>query len=76
MAEITPLNAEALAGLRDGFEASAANRMAMNAVTAAGVAKVARNYDRARLLQRRFSTVIDNGDATHQDRSGRCWLFS
>ena len=52
MAEITPLNAEALAGLRDGFEASAANRMAMNAVTAAGVAKVARNYDRARLLQR------------------------
>ena len=34
MAEITPLNAEALAGLRDGFEASAANRMAMNAVTA------------------------------------------
>ena len=76
MTEITPLDAEALAGLRDGFEASAANRMAMNAVTAAGVAKVARNYDRARLLQRRFSTVIDNGDATHQDRSGRCWLFS
>ena len=37
---------------------------------------MARNYDRARLLQRRFSTVIDNGDATHQDRSGRCWLFS
>ena len=38
--------------------------------------KVARNYDRARLLQRRFSTSLDNGEATHQDRSGRCWLFS
>ena len=52
------------------------NRMAMNAVTAAGINKVARNYDRARLMQRRFSTIVDNGTATHQDRSGRCWLFS
>ena len=48
----------------------------MNAVTAAGIDKVARNYDRARLMQRRFSTIVDNGEATHQDRSGRCWLFS
>ncbi len=48
----------------------------MNAVTAAGIDKVAKNYDRARLLQRRFSTIVDNGEATHQDRSGRCWLFS
>ena len=23
-----------------------------------------------------FSTIVDNGEATHQDRSGRCWLFS
>ena len=27
-------------------------------------------------MQRRFSTIVDNGEATHQDRSGRCWLFS
>ena len=45
-------------------------------MTAAGIDKVAKNYDRARLLQRRFSTIVDNGEATHQDRSGRCWLFS
>ena len=62
--------------LVDDFEASEHNRMAMNAVTAAGIDKVARNYDRARLMQRRFSTVVDNGTVTHQDRSGRCWLFS
>ena len=52
--------------LVDDFEASEHNRMAMNAVTAAGIDKVARNYDRARLMQRRFSTVVDNGTVTHQ----------
>lgn len=76
MTDITPLSADALATLVEDFEASDHNRMAMNAVTAAGINKVARNYDRARLMQRRFSTIVDNGTATHQDRSGRCWLFS
>ena len=76
MTDITPLSADALATLAEDFEASDHNRMAMNAVTAAGINKVARNYDRARLMQRRFSTIVDNGAATHQDRSGRCWLFS
>ena len=76
MSDITTLEPQALASLREQFDASDANRLAMNAVTAAGIDKVARNYDRARLLQRRFSTTVDNGEVTHQDRSGRCWLFS
>ncbi len=74
--QLEPLSANRLDTLRHDFDANKANRMAMNAVTAAGINNVARNYDRARLLQRRFSTVVDNGEATHQDRSGRCWLFS
>ena len=76
MTEITKLSVEDLQSLRDSFTADETNRIAMNAVTAAGIDKVAKNYDRARLLQRRFSTIVDNGEATHQDRSGRCWLFS
>ena len=52
MAELTPLSAETLGTLCADFESNAANRLAMNAVTAAGIDKVARNYDRARLLQR------------------------
>lgn len=76
MSELTPLTGEALNTLRSEFDADGTSRLAMNAVTAAGIDKVARNYDRARLLQRRFSTTVDNGEATHQDRSGRCWLFS
>jgi len=76
LTEITKLSVEDLQSLRDSFTADETNRIAMNAVTAAGIDKVAKNYDRARLLQRRFSTIVDNGEATHQDRSGRCWLFS
>ena len=76
MTEITKLSVEDLQSLRDSFTADETNRIAMNVVTAAGIDKVAKNYDRARLLQRRFSTIVDNGEATHQDRSGRCWLFS
>ena len=76
MTEITKLSVEDLQSLRDSFTADETNRIAINAVTAAGIDKVAKNYDRARLLQRRFSTIVDNGEVTHQDRSGRCWLFS
>ena len=76
MTETTKLSVEDLQSLRDSFTADETNRIAMNAVTAAGIDKVAKNYDRARLLQRRFSTIVDNGEVTHQDRSGRCWLFS
>lgn len=76
MTDITPLDDQTLDALRNDFSSDEKNRLAMNAVTAAGIEKVARNYDRARLLQRRFSVSVDNGEVTHQDRSGRCWLFS
>ena len=39
MTDITPLSADALATLVEDFEASDHNRMAMNAVTAAGINK-------------------------------------
>ena len=71
MTEISELSAEALQGLRDDFDANPLNRLAMNGVTAAGIDKVARNYDRARLLQRRFSTVVDNGCLLYTSPSPR-----
>ena len=76
MTELQSLNDAKLESLRDGFAANPTNRIAMNAVTVAGIDKVARNYDRTRLLQRRFSVTVDNGKVTSQARSGRCWLFS
>ena len=75
MTDITPLSGDELNKLVDDFEASEHNRMAMNAVTAAGIDKVARNYDRARLMQRRFSTVVDNGTVTHHF-SSKCFVWS
>ena len=76
MSDLKPLDSQKLTDLQDRFAASPTYRLAMNAVTVSGINKVAKNYDRARLLQRRFSTIIDNGPATSQKRSGRCWLFS
>ena len=64
MSELTPLTGEALNTLRGDFAQSGTNRLAMNAVTAAGIDKVALNYDRSRLLQRRFSVTVDNGEVT------------
>ena len=74
--QLVPLDDEVLTTLRTSFEAQPAHRLAMNAVTAAGIARVSRNWERARQLQRRFSVSVDDGEVTHQDRSGRCWLFS
>ncbi|NMN00197.1 aminopeptidase [Bifidobacterium sp. DSM 109958] len=71
-----PLSQDTLNTLREHFAGSDTNRLMMNAVTAAGINQVAKNYDRARLLQRRFSVTVDNGEVTAQNRSGRCWLFS
>ena len=76
MTEFKPLDSQKLSGLQDSFNARSENRLAMNAVTSSGINKAAKNYNRARLLQRRFSTIVDNGPATNQKRSGRCWLFS
>jgi bleomycin hydrolase len=70
------LDHQTLTALNEEFESEASNRVAMNAVTAAGIDEVSRNYDRSRLMQRRFSVTVDNGEVTSQERSGRCWLFS
>lgn len=72
----TVLDDNRLNALRSEFDGCEKNRIAMNAVTNAGIDAVARNYDRARLIQRTFSVSVDNGRATSQFHSGRCWLFS
>ncbi len=70
MPQLKPLSANQLDTLRHDFDANKSNRMAMNAVTTAGINNVARNYDRARLLQRRFSTVAGiNNVARNYDRA-------
>jgi bleomycin hydrolase len=58
------------------FNKDPRNTLAMNAVTKNGVASVAlsrREVDRQNFV---FSDLIESPDATNQERSGRCWLFS
>ena len=58
------------------FNKDPKNTLALNAVTENGIAAVAlsrREVDRQNFT---FSHLIDSPDATNQERSGRCWLFS
>ena len=58
------------------FNKDPRNTLAMNAVTKNGIAPVAlsrREVDRRNFT---FSDLIESPDATNQERSGRCWLFS
>lgn len=58
------------------FRSDPANLQAMNAVTAAPLAKVALNRDRAARLEHTYSLQLAENKATSQKSSGRCWLFA
>ena len=52
------------------------NILAMNAVTENGIAAVALSRKEVDRQNFTFSNLIESPDATNQERSGRCWLFS
>ena len=60
----------------ESFKKDPKNTLALNAVTKNGIAAVAlsrKEVDRQNFV---FSHLIESPDATNQERSGRCWLFS
>lgn len=70
------LSLEEIRVFNQSFSKDPKNMLAMNAVTENGIAKVAlsrREVDRQNFT---FSDLIESPDATNQERSGRCWLFS
>ena len=71
--QITP---EALSEFSRNFNSSPANRVAMNAVSSAGVLAAAKNVYAVRNNQYGFSVELDSGDACNQKASGRCWMFA
>lgn len=58
------------------FDKDRANVIAMNAVTANGVLKTARNYEADRGDHHAFSINLEQGEITNQKSSGRCWMFA
>lgn len=59
------------------FSQSRANRIARNAVTSMGIASAARDQRAARAYRETFGVSLPCAKTvTHQDKSGRCWMFS
>ena len=58
------------------FNKDLKNTLALNAVTENGIAAVALSRKEVDRQNFTFSHLIDSPDATNQERSGRCWLFS
>jgi bleomycin hydrolase len=58
------------------FDQDPKNSLAMNAVTENGISEVALSRKDVDRINFTFSDEIDSPEATNQERSGRCWLFS
>ena len=58
------------------FNKDPRNVLALNAVTENGIAAVALSRKEVDRQNFTFSNLIESPDATNQERSGRCWLFS
>jgi bleomycin hydrolase len=58
------------------FDGDPKNLLALNAVTENGIAAVALSRKEVDRINYTFSNLIESPEATNQERSGRCWLFS
>jgi bleomycin hydrolase len=58
------------------FDRDPRNLLALNAVTENGIAAVALSRKEVDRINYTFSHLIQSPEATNQEQSGRCWLFS
>ena len=58
------------------FDRDPKNLLALNAVTQNGIAAVALSRKEVDRINYTFSNLIESPEATNQEGSGRCWLFS
>jgi len=67
---------EMLDRFRMSFESDPVNRLAQDAVTRVSVHTAVLNHEAATGMDHTFSVMLPSNDATAQEKSGRCWLFS
>ena len=72
-AVVTP---EMLDRFRMSFDGDPVNKLAQDAVTRAPLRTVALNHEAAVGADHTFSVVLPSNEATDQQKSGRCWLYS
>ena len=70
------IRAEDLQKFEELFDQSRINKVAMNAVSHAGVLDAARNVDIEKNNPFAFSIEVDAGKVCDQKQSGRCWMFA
>lgn len=70
------ISMEQLERYEKAFEADAAKRVAMRAVTSAGVQKAALDPEVVRRDRHQYSISLEQGKITNQKSSGRCWMFA
>ena len=58
------------------FDQDRANTVAMNAVVNNGLLKTAKNSEAVQRDAHVFSVSLQQGEATNQKQSGRCWMFA
>jgi bleomycin hydrolase len=67
---------EEISHYRRAFESDPRYRVALNAVTKTTIKNVAMNRQAVVQARHTYSHVVKAGEATSQERSGRCWMFA
>jgi bleomycin hydrolase len=70
------LSQETIEQFRTAFENDPVNRLAQDAITRVSVHTAALNHEEASGIDHTFSVLLPSNEATAQEKSGRCWLFS
>jgi bleomycin hydrolase len=71
-----PISSVDLDSFQSAFEAEPQNRLMQNAVTKVGIGDIALDRSLVTKMDHTFSNTLDSWAATHQKRSGRCWIFA
>ena len=70
------LDANVLSEISKGYEGTSTDKALRNAMNTTPLATLARNADRAVMIDTHFSDEVKTVGRTNQKSSGRCWLFT
>ena len=70
------LDEATLSEIRKGYEGSSADKALRNAMNVTPLPVLAKNAERAAMIDTHFSDEIKTKGRTNQKSSGRCWLFT
>ena len=72
----SPLTGAHIAAMQSDFAANPNHKIIQNAVTQVTVTSITSSRDILMASDHSFSITLDDWKATHQEASGRCWMFA